>query len=77
MSLTLEVLEDVGEDFELRICNSNEEMQVECTRSLYPVELLQVLANVLTMIPEDTRRVACDIAITSAKGKGRALVRTH
>lgn len=55
----------IGTDFELRVSNSNEELQVECTRSLYPIELLQVLANFLAMIPKTKRKLACDIALTS------------
>lgn len=65
---------DFGTDFELRIFNSNEEVQVECTRSLYPIELLQVLTNFLALIPETKRKIACDIALTSARGRGSRLI---
>jgi len=72
MSLIADTLpkEDFGTDFELRVCNSNEILQVECTRNLYPIEFVEVLANFLLLVPETKRRLACEIALTSASGRG-------
>jgi len=70
MSFTAEALGSIENDFELKMYNSNEEFQVECNRKLYPLELLQVLSNVLKMIPEKKRKLACDIALLSTKDKG-------
>ena len=76
MSLIADSLhrDDFGTDFELHVRNSNEVLQVECTRRLYPIELLQVLANFLAMIPETKRKLACDIALTSVRGRESAAV---
>lgn len=59
----------MGSHFEIKISSADDDTRMEYNRLPDPLELLQVLSNILTLVPENRRKLACDIALTTTKNK--------
>jgi len=67
----LEETDESNRDFQFYITKTNGKMDIYCPSDPTPIELVEVVTNVINLVPSGMRASVCDWALASIKQKER------